>query len=77
MSDFAEQINQVINDAGAVVEKASVCSAWILVTEWVDGEGNVWLEEHRTNDLPAWRRLGILSYVLDTPAVDEDGEDYD
>lgn len=78
MSDFAKQIDQLIQDQGAVLAKVSVCSSWILVTEWVDGEGNTWLEEHRTSDLPAWRRQGILSYVLETPTdLTEDEEYYD
>jgi hypothetical protein len=42
-----------------------------LVTEWVDPDGSVWLEENRTRDLPAWRRQGILSYVLNET---EDGQ---
>lgn len=77
MSDLASQIEQLIKDQGTVLDKPSVCTAWILVTEWVDSEGNTWLEEHRTAEIPVWRRQGILAYVLDTPAVDEYDEDYD
>jgi len=66
MSDLPTQISKLINDAGATFEQNAICSSWLLITEWVDGEGRVWLEEHRTSEMPAWKRLGILYYVLDT-----------
>ena len=73
---FANRIDNLIKTEGATWEKTSVCTSWVLVTEWVDGDGNVWLEEHRTSDMPAWRRQGILYYILDTPTESEE-EDYD
>lgn len=73
---FPTQVDNLIKEAGATWEGTSVCTSWLLITEWVDSEGRVWLEEHRTTEMPAWKRLGILSYVLDTP-VEPEEEDYD
>lgn len=78
MTDFPDKVDKLIKSEGAAWEKASVCTSWILVTEWVDSEGVVWLEEHRTSDMPIWRRLGILSHILSEPAIEpEDYEEYD
>jgi hypothetical protein len=65
--DLAPQIQQLIDHTGSAVEPVAVCSTWIAVVEWVDGEGNVWLEEYRPRDLPPWRRQGILYHILDNP----------
>jgi len=77
-SPLSEQVDQLIKTNGAARSETAVCTTWILLTEWVGGDGSVWLEEHRTSDLPAWRRTGILSHVLSTEDdyewVDEDDE---
>ena len=72
---FSTRINKVIQSAGAVAEDVAVCSSWILVAEWVGADGSVWLEEHRTSDLPAWRRQGMLNYVLTENPEDQEGND--
>jgi len=64
ITPLSEQVDQIIRASGASRTEAAVCTTWILVTEWVDDQGSVWLEENRTVDLPAWRRNGILNYVL-------------
>ena len=68
---FTEAIQQLIENSPSARTDGGVCTSWILVTEWVDPDGSVWLEENRTRDLPAWRRQGILSYVLNET---EDGQ---
>jgi hypothetical protein len=74
---FTERIDQLIKGSKRENEETSaVCTTWILLTEWVNGDGDVWLEEHRTIDLPAWRRAGILNYVLTEPEHLPE-EDYD
>jgi hypothetical protein len=73
---FTERIDQVVKSNKRDNEETAVCTSWILLTEWVNGDGDVWLEEHRTADLPAWRRGGILNYVLTEPEYTPD-EDYD
>jgi hypothetical protein len=75
--DLAEQVGLLISDVGSALEKNSVCSAWILVTEWVDGQGDVWVEEHRITDLPQWRRQGLLYYLLNSVEPVYQLEDYD
>jgi hypothetical protein len=61
---LTEQIQQVIDESPSARTEGGICTSWILITEWVDSDGSVWLEENRTVDLPAWRRLGILNYVV-------------
>lgn len=73
---FSARLDALIKAEGATWEKTSVCTSWLLITEWVDGDGVVWLEEHRTADMPAWRRQGILYYIMDTP-IEYEEEDYD
>jgi hypothetical protein len=64
ITPLSEQVDQLIKSSGAARTETAVCTTWILVTEWVDDHGDVWLEENRTTDLPAWRRNGILNYIL-------------
>jgi len=64
---LSDSIQQLIENSPSARTDGGVCTSWILVTEWVDPDGSVWLEENRTRDLPAWRRQGILSYVLNEP----------
>jgi hypothetical protein len=71
-ADFSEQVDHLINEMGAVAQDGAFCTSWLLVTEWTDGNGVSWLEEHRTSEMPPWKRLGLLYYVLDT-----DGEKVD
>jgi hypothetical protein len=61
---MSKKIQQVIETSPSARTDGGICTAWILVTEWVDADGSTWLEENRTAELPAWRRLGILNYVL-------------
>lgn len=66
---LSDQIQQLLESSASVRTETGICTSWILLTEWVGSDGAVWLEETRTTDLPAWRRLGILNYV--TTEVDE------
>ena len=59
----SENIQQLIDGSQSERTNSGICTGWILLTEWVDESGNVWLEENRTADIPAWKRLGILNYV--------------
>jgi hypothetical protein len=68
---LSESIQQLIETSPSARTDGGVCTSWILVTEWVDSDGSVWLEENRTADLPAWRRLGILNYISTEPEADE------
>ena len=60
---------------GATISDNAVCVSWILVTEWTDGEGNNWLEEHRTAQMPPWKRQGILWHILEEPVPDYEDEE--
>jgi hypothetical protein len=61
---LSDQIQQIIDESPSARTEGGVCTSWILLTEWVDSDGSVWLEENRTYGMPAWRRLGILNYVV-------------
>ena len=63
--DLPDEIHKLISDVGAVWRKDSICTSWILLTEWVDADGNKWIEESRTESLTEWQRQGILGYVLE------------
>lgn len=66
-----ERIQQVIDTSPSARTDGGICTSWILLTEWVDSDGSVWLEENRTADMPSWRRLGILNYVSTEYGTDE------
>jgi hypothetical protein len=61
---ISRKIQQVLETSASARTEGGVCVSWILISEWVDAEGTIWLEENRTTDMPEWRRLGILSYAM-------------
>jgi len=68
---MTDKIQQILETSSSARIEGGVCVSWILVSEWVDAEGNIWLEENRTADMPEWRRMGILNYVLTAEDIDE------
>ena len=69
--EFSAEVNALINEMGSTFEN-SVCTSWILVTEWVDADGNCWLQENRTSEMPPWKRQGILWHILEEPVIEFD-----
>lgn len=66
--DLWKAIDKVLSDYK--IEDNSVVSSWVLVTENVASDGYTWIQEVRSSELPPWRRLGLLYYV-----IQEDGND--
>jgi len=73
---LSTQVDEVIHSVGSATSEVAVCTSWILLTEWTDGNGGMWLEEYRTTGIAPWKREGILNYVLTTDVpIEADTDD--
>jgi hypothetical protein len=51
------------NLATLLAPNGALCTTWILVTEWIDTEGNFWFSTHSEPDQPHWRQTGMLDHA--------------
>jgi len=66
--DLWTAVDRVLNDYK--VEDNSVVTNWVLITENVASDGFTWIQEVQSAQLPAWRRLGMLYYVIQEEGTD-------
>lgn len=74
MSDDAEAkmdaVNNAVQGLATLLDKeGAMCTTWILVSEWIDSEGNFWFSTHSEPDLPIWRKNGMLQHAIDTGSI--------
>lgn len=67
--DLQEAINEAVEAAvGSVAEKFGVsdvmCNSWVLVSEWSDIDGALWLVTRSSTGLVSWRVRGMLGEAL-------------
>ncbi len=59
-------------------EGEAICTGWVIVSEWMDADGEYWTHVSRDDRNPPWRHQGLLAYVLDEEiTVDEDEDEYE
>jgi hypothetical protein len=54
-----------------------MCTGWVIVSEWMDAEGQYWTYIGADERNPPWRHYGLMSWVLSGGAVGPDEEDDD
>ena len=58
------------NEAPGLAEKQNaMLSGWLLVTEWIDEDGQRWMAHMGDDESPAWTRMGFLKAAM----LDEEG----
>ena len=74
MSDDAEAkmdaVNNAVQGLATLLDKqGAMCTTWVLISEWIDSEGNFWFSTHSEPDLPIWRKNGMLQHAIDTGSI--------
>lgn len=76
--NLADRLEREIREDAKTRDRVTVLTSMIVICEFVDGDGRTWLEEHRNEAVPPWRRNGILQYILyseDEPLFNYGDED--
>ena len=60
LTDAVQGLSTLLDKDGAM------CTSWILVSEWMDSNGNFWFSTHSEPDMPIWRVNGMLDHAQST-----------
>ena len=55
--------------------EGAMCTGWVIVSEWMDADGQYWTFCAVDDRNPPWRHKGLISYVLEREAYDYDSDD--
>jgi hypothetical protein len=59
-----EAISKAVQNLSTLLApNGALCTTWILITEWVDTDGNFWFSSHAEPDQPVWRQSGMLDHA--------------
>lgn len=66
--DEAEQKLKAVNDAiqglaTLLAPEGAMCTTWILITEWIDSDGNFWFSSHTEPEQPVWKQIGMVDHA--------------
>jgi hypothetical protein len=62
-----DAVNNAVHGLATLLDKeGAMCTTWLLVSEWIDSEGNFWFSTHSEPELPIWRKNGMLQHAIDT-----------
>lgn len=50
---------------GEEIHQGSLLTGWVLVTAWVDDDGDHWLVKAHAAEIQAWTARGMLHEVLE------------
>lgn len=66
-----DAVNNAVQGLATLLDKeGAMCTTWLLVSEWIDSEGNFWFSTHSEPDLPIWRKNGLLQHSIDTGSIE-------
>lgn len=76
--DEEQKRPSLIDDALAEIGRIafpdpSICTGWVLVSEWFGGNKDTWTITLADDDNPEWRHLGLLHHGLRTWGGDDLG----
>jgi hypothetical protein len=69
MDEVLDAVRKVVFPEGAL------CTSWVVVTEWVDLDGNYWTYVAKDPTNPPWRHEGLINHVISEgldPGDDDD-----
>ena len=66
-----DAVNNAVHGLATLLDKeGAMCTSWVLVSEWIDSEGDGRFSTHSEPDLPVWRINGMLQHAQDIKAAD-------
>lgn len=57
--------------ARSVDADGAMCTAWIVIAEWTDSNGDYWMTRQQDETSPSWRVKGLLHDALYQQAGDD------
>lgn len=77
--ELEESIQQILNKVAkdSVDRNGAFCTNYILISEFMDSQGDYWTFVYKNEDLPIWRHTGLLQYALETGLEDYDESEED
>lgn len=62
-----EAVTNAVQGLSTLLDKnGALLTSWILVSEWMDSNGNFWFSTHSEPDMPIWRLNGMLGHAQST-----------
>lgn len=59
-----DAVNNAVQGLATLLDKdGAMCTSWVIVSEWIDSDGNFWFSTHSEPDLPIWRMNGMLAHA--------------
>lgn len=46
--------------------EGAMCTGWVIVSEWMDADGQFWTYVGADDRNPPWRHLGLLTWAMDS-----------
>lgn len=57
------RLDSVIRSSSSSDSEIAICTDWVLVAEFTDGEGHLWLESWKSENLSTWKRRGMMDTI--------------
>ena len=59
-----DAVSNAVQGLATLLDKnGALNTSWILITEWMDSEGNFWFSTHMEPQQPVWRVSGMLDHA--------------
>jgi len=72
-----DRIHEVLQEVGGMNgtdDRAALLTGWVVVTEWIDEDGETWLSKSHSASVSHWAANGMHHEALygDWPSADEE-----
>ena len=73
-----ELLNLISNYTKCLVNNdGALCTNYVFMAEFVDGDGQFWTLTAKEDSAPIWRTKGLINYILEQDFTTEKGGDID
>lgn len=59
-----DRIQEAIQADAPEETPGALCTGWVVVAEWCDSDGKLWLSRADSDNMTAWKRTGMLHDAL-------------
>lgn len=53
----------------------AILTSWVLISEWMDHDGEWWVHVATDDQAPVWRHQGIIAYAAEHDLCQDDDDD--
>lgn len=75
--DPGPNLTKAVEEVGrAVFPDGAILTSWVLITEWMDSDGEWWCHVATDDQAPIWRHHGLVAYAAEHDlCLDPDDDD--